>query len=284
MSTTIASTLPIFFPTSFTLAFALFAVVCLGADIVRRTRPQADPFHTVYSLFCAVIGDPYCVYIGWSAYWIPPAVLAAQIFAPFPQMPLPLVRLAQLQGGRQLVGLVSECFYRKPDPFMFIHHFGFLTALVCTPTAYVEGILTAGDVCFFGGLCEISTIMLNMKLLINEWYTKPYSPAVKSAYQATRYGFLALFVGVRLVWWNIHAAGLLQRACFAPMPLSTGSRMLVGSLFVMTGLQLYWGGLIGRLAYREVVVPLRNRGANTATPQGDVTEHDNNDNHKMKSE
>ena len=100
-------------------------------------------------------------------------------------------------------------------------------------------------------------------MLINEWYTKPYSPTVMTLYQGTRYAFLGLFTGVRLIWWNLHALEMLQRVYTTPRTLSLGSRLLVTSLFVMTGLQLYWGGLIGRLVYREIVVPLMGAGETT---------------------
>jgi hypothetical protein len=143
---------------------------------------------------------------------------------------------------------------------MLIHHVGFLVALACTPTAYTEGLIMADDAYFFGGLSELSTIVLGWKLLINEWYTKPYSPTVMTLYQGTRYAFLGLFTGVRLIWWNLHALEMLQRVYTTPRSLSLGSRLLVTSLFVMTGLQLYWGGLIGRMVYREIVVPMMGAG------------------------
>ena len=147
---------------------------------------------------------------------------------------------------------------------MLIHHVGFLVALACTPTAYTEGLIMADDAYFFGGLSELSTIVLGWKLLINEWYTKPYSPTVMTLYQGTRYAFLGLFTGVRLIWWNLHALEMLQRVYTTPRSLSLGSRLLVTSLFVMTGLQLYWGGLIGRLVYREIVVPMMGAGGKGA--------------------
>ena len=241
----------------------MLALVCLGADLIRQKRPKADPYNTSWTVICSLLCDPWCVYIGWSAY----GALASSTYVPSYTplgttltLPLPLIQLCQFQGARQAVSLICEFLYRKFDTNMLIHHVGFLVALACTPTGYTEGILSADGAYFFGGLSELSTIVLGWKLLINEWYTKPYSPTVMTMYQGTRYAFLGLFTGVRLVWWNLHALEMLQRVYTTPRTLSLGSRLLVTSLFVMTGLQLYWGGLIGRMVYREIVVPMMGAG------------------------
>ena len=184
-----ASTASIFFPSSVKIGFAMLALVCLGADLIRQKRPKADPYNTSWTVICSLLCDPWCVYIGWSAY----GALASSTYVPSYTplgttltLPLPLIQLCQFQGARQAVSLICEFLYRKFDTNMLIHHVGFLVALACTPTGYTEGILSADGAYFFGGLSELSTIVLGWKLLINEWYTKPYSPTVMTLYQGTR--------------------------------------------------------------------------------------------------
>ena len=132
-------------------------------------------------------------------------------------------------------------------------------------SAYCQGFATARDILFFGGISELSTLVLDLKIVIGALNPKPFSPRLNRAYQCVRYTFLVMFLLVRAGLWNVHAAAIYYRFFWTWGCLSrnraTTSRVtpsmwgLVGCLTVMTSLQLLWTRMILRIAYRELVCP-----------------------------
>lgn len=231
----------VFLPWSVYHALALLLLTGVFATTIRfgcTHRPHMDVMMAAYDLVSLLCVDPWCVYLGWTGYMVAGTDREAML----------LLALWRFQLGRQAVSFLMEFVYQKFDVKMVFHHTMFIAAIMAAPHAHAAGMLTARDVFFFGGLSEASTMALSAKELINLFFTKPYAPVVEMLYQTVRYTFLVLFLAIRIVWWNYHAVGLLQR--WWPLSAYASCNFTLVTLIGLSGLQLYWGGLVVRVVLR----------------------------------
>ena len=220
--------------------------------------PRFDSVYVAYCLVNLTINDPYCIWLGFVGYFssIRDLMERSEPLVRLPVMfPVYIVDICRFQMARQMASLFCEFMYKQRNWNMIVHHTGVAVASALCPYVFLHGLVDYKVVFFFGGICEVSTVFLTLKVLIKACNPDSMSTYVKHIYNTMRYLFLVSFVVFRLGWWNVHAAQVLYTSWNEPVSYMTA--LMAGCMILMTSMQLYWGLLIGRIALKEWMTPAR---------------------------
>lgn len=179
--------------------------------------------------------------------------------------------LIALQIVHELGGLVAEFAQRKVTNFQYCtHHILFLIMLLMHRPEWHdaeervyrmpngESVYTEQDVVYLLGCTEISSMFLQMVTAASDtgWVR---DGLVARSLHWTKPAFALSYIGVRVIWWPIHAWPMIYNALGQLVQHNQllTIRLLSGSVAVcMAGLstmQLQWGYIIMRKAIRTVI-------------------------------
>jgi hypothetical protein len=256
--------------------------------VMRKQFPHSEPVYTAYCIVNLMLNDPYCIWMGFTGYFMEPSELLGdsvtltagprQTTLLFPKL---LLQICRFQMARQTVSLVCEFMYQKRDWIMILHHLGVVGATAACPYVYWCGMSSAKAVFFFGGICEVSTVFLTLKVLTKMLYppTLPsastHRAAANAVHSISRVLFLVAFMVFRVGWWSVHAHEVFV-VRMATLPYWDITILFVAAcMAVLTTLQYYWAWLICNIAINELRKHHRHPDKATVLPEAQQKTHAN---------